>query len=294
MEISGSYTLYAPRERVWEYLLDPAVLARTVPGCETLETEGEDRYRGRMNVGIAAVKGVYEGTLRVTERAEPEHYKMLVDGGGARGVMHGEGTVSLEARGSSTTIVTYQGQAQLGGAVASVGMRVASGAARMLVNQFFARLADALAEAAPGGSPEAGTNGASTPVATQAPVEAAVTVGSETQWGSGLPEALPLSSERVPTEATRIERSERQEPATPPPSPTRQPAPAPASATTAGSARTQAAGVLTRFIRRSGLSDGSIESEQRIARRLLGAGAAVAATLVLGVAALLSGWRRSK
>ena len=63
MDISGSYTLYAPRERVWAFLLDPARLRATIPGCEELETLGPGRYRMRLNVGVAAVKGVYSGTL---------------------------------------------------------------------------------------------------------------------------------------------------------------------------------------------------------------------------------------
>ena len=42
MKISGSSTLEAPVDKVWEAILDPAVLARCIPGCETLNTVGED------------------------------------------------------------------------------------------------------------------------------------------------------------------------------------------------------------------------------------------------------------
>lgn len=285
MEISGTYTLYAPRERVWAYLLDPAVLLRTIPGGEKLEQDGEDRFRGRIHVGVAAVKGVYDGTLQVVDRVEPEHFKMIADGSGARGVMHGEGIVSLEARGPTTTFVTYQGQAQLGGAVASVGMRVAGGAARMLINQFFARMADALAETEHGAIAQGQANVTHVTADAAAPRESAVTVGSQTQWGSGVPEAVPLPSERMPTEATRIELQE------PPPV---TPAATAAHVTLTAPVRPAQPGALTRFIRRSGLSDGSSESEQRIARRLLVAGAGTAVATVVAIVALVTGWRRNR
>ena len=45
MKIAGEATLQAPVEAVWEALLDPAVLVRTIPGCERLETVGRELLR---------------------------------------------------------------------------------------------------------------------------------------------------------------------------------------------------------------------------------------------------------
>ncbi|MGZ3679981.1 MAG: SRPBCC family protein, partial [Ktedonobacterales bacterium] len=149
MDISGSYTLYAPRERVWAALLDPDMLKQTVPGCERLDKESEGTFLLRLNIGVASVKGIYDGTLRLSDLHPPESYRMTVDGKGARGVLHGDGTLSLEARDPNTTVVSYSGQAQLGGPIAGVGMRVASGAANMLIKAYFSRLADLLGERAP-------------------------------------------------------------------------------------------------------------------------------------------------
>src|SRR6185312_8009053 len=93
MEVSGTYIIYAPRERVWDALLDPDILRRTVPGCERLERESEDRYRVRVNVHVAGVKGAYDGTLRLSDQQRPDHYHIQVEGSGARGVLRGEGDV---------------------------------------------------------------------------------------------------------------------------------------------------------------------------------------------------------
>ena len=59
MDISGSYTFNAPPGRVWALLMDPAAIASCVPGCESLEAEGPDRYRARLTVALAAITGTY-------------------------------------------------------------------------------------------------------------------------------------------------------------------------------------------------------------------------------------------
>ena len=52
-------------------------------------------FAGTINVGIAGVKGVYTGKLKLDEIRPPEHYKMLVDGKGKQGFMRGSGTLDL-------------------------------------------------------------------------------------------------------------------------------------------------------------------------------------------------------
>src|SRR5258708_12087162 len=79
MKIAGEQTLSAPRERVWALFNDPERLSRLIPGLEKLEVISPTEFAGTLNVGIAAVKGVYTGKLKLDEVRPPEHYKMTVD-----------------------------------------------------------------------------------------------------------------------------------------------------------------------------------------------------------------------
>ncbi|MGH8058956.1 MAG: SRPBCC domain-containing protein, partial [Candidatus Entotheonellia bacterium] len=45
MKVSGTNTLNAPREQVWQLLNDPAYLKACLPGCESLEAAGPDQYQ---------------------------------------------------------------------------------------------------------------------------------------------------------------------------------------------------------------------------------------------------------
>lgn len=140
MDISGTYTLKVPRERVWAALLDPDLLRRTIPGCERLEPIGDGAYKMRVTIGIAAVKGTYEGTLRLSDLRPPEHYVMTAEGSGARMVVRGQGSLDLAAPDSNTTVVNYRGKADLGGPLAGVAARVAQPAANTLIKGYFSKL----------------------------------------------------------------------------------------------------------------------------------------------------------
>jgi hypothetical protein len=286
MNLTGTYTLYVPRQRVWNALLDPRILERAIPGCEHLERPDLDTYHIRVGIGLAAIRGTYEGTLRLSDRTPPERYRFHAEGAGTRGTLQGDGTVALEARDAGTTVVTYQGHAQLGGAVAGVGARLAEGAARTLINQFFARLADILIE--PTAAVSAAYNGGRAPVSVGAAASSAHAEATAAPTASGLyvPEARPLSDATHPYEALPL----APEVASAPPfsGPTSDVAMQAARAT---GLPVPAPALARAMVRRAGLTDGSLESEWRIARQLM-VGSVSVLVVGLGIVALLAARRR--
>lgn len=148
MTLNGSYRISAPRQAVWAALMDPEVLKKCLPGCEKLDPVGPDAYRAQMKVGIAAIKGSYQGSVSIHEKVAPEKFRMVVEGKGAPGFLRGEGSFELAEEGSET-VLRYQGTAQVGGMIAGVGQRLVQGAARMVVRKFFEALSSHLVSAAP-------------------------------------------------------------------------------------------------------------------------------------------------
>ncbi len=136
MKVEGSYTFDAPRDRVWSMLMSPDSLQACIPGCETMNTTGEDQYEAVMKVGVAAIRGTYKGKVRITDKQEPESYKLLVEGSGGPGFVRGEALINLVDQGG-TTQINVQGDGQVGGTVAGVGQRMLGGVAKMLMGQFF-------------------------------------------------------------------------------------------------------------------------------------------------------------
>jgi hypothetical protein len=137
MEISGTYAFAAPRERVWDLILDPVAIASCIPGCEALEPDGENRYRARITLGIAAITGTYDGTVVISEKVAHESYKLSVEGQGKPGFVKGDAAISLVADGGTTT-VNVAGSVHMGGAIARLGQRLIGSAAKMMQDRFFA------------------------------------------------------------------------------------------------------------------------------------------------------------
>jgi len=136
MQLEGAYKILATREKVWESLLTPQVLARALPGCEKLVPNPDGSFAAEMRVGIAAVKGTYRGRIEILDAVPPEHFRMKVEGQGTAGFLRGEGTLTLVAGGAGT-MIQYSGEAQVGGVMASVGQRLLLAAAKHIVAQFF-------------------------------------------------------------------------------------------------------------------------------------------------------------
>ncbi|MHB8653928.1 MAG: SRPBCC family protein [Terriglobia bacterium] len=136
MKLEGAYTIHAPREIVWKQLLNPDVLARSIPGCEKLEPNPDGSYNAELKMGIAMVRGTYRGRVEILDQVPPKHFRMKVEGQGSGGFLKGEGTLTLTESGSET-MISYTGEAQVGGLFASVGQRMILSAARQVVEQFF-------------------------------------------------------------------------------------------------------------------------------------------------------------
>ena len=114
MNLDGSAVLHADPERVWAVITDPAVLARTIPGCESLEQVGDDEYKMNVTVGVGAIRGTYAGDVRLSDKTHPTSYVMHASGAGGPGNVRATVTINLEPHGEGTAL-TYSADAVVGG-----------------------------------------------------------------------------------------------------------------------------------------------------------------------------------
>ncbi len=143
MKLAGQYILPAPPAKVWALLTDPIRLAKLLPGCERLDPDGPDRFKAAVKFGIAAISGKYAGTIEFAEKKPPKSMRMKLSGKGVPGFVDGVGHIELAETGGQTEL-RYTGEAQVGGMIASIGQRMIEGAARKIVDQFFAAAAEEL------------------------------------------------------------------------------------------------------------------------------------------------------
>lgn len=139
LSAQGSVEIAATPARVFEVLLDPVALAKIIPGCHELKTEGEGRYRADVTVGIGLVKARYEARITLSDIQPPHSLRLAGSGSSSLGTGAGDGLVRLEATPTGTRL-HYDYRAQVGGKVAMVGSRMLESAARVIVAQLFESL----------------------------------------------------------------------------------------------------------------------------------------------------------
>ncbi len=143
MKIEGSADIPAPRDKVWAAFLDPNVLAQALPGCEKLDAVGPNEYKATMKVGVAAIKGTFEGKVKLSDLEPPNRYRMAVEGSGGPGFVRGDAGMQLSDVEGGTR-VAYDADVQVGGLIASVGQRMLGGVTKMMLDQFFSRMTELL------------------------------------------------------------------------------------------------------------------------------------------------------
>src|SRR5665811_2573408 len=101
---TGSLTVAVAAERVWRSLLDPAMLARTIPGCHQLDEVGPNDYRAEVSLGVGVIKGRFTACVTLSD-LDPPHSAVLSGSlSGPLGVSVGSGRVRLSPAGEGTKI----------------------------------------------------------------------------------------------------------------------------------------------------------------------------------------------
>lgn len=140
MELTETHTLPVSQRNAWEALNDTEMLRACIPGCESIDPDGENAYLVALSASVGPVKARFKGRMQLTDIEAPNSYSIVFEGqGGAAGFAKGNARVSLEADGEAATKLSYTAHAQVGGKLAQIGSRLVDGAARKIAGEFFKR-----------------------------------------------------------------------------------------------------------------------------------------------------------
>jgi uncharacterized protein len=132
INLSGSYIFEVPREQVWPRIFDPISLMCLIPGCEEIVQTAPGEYKGRLRVGMAAIRGTYQSIVKVVKEVPPE--LCIFDGelSGPTGIVQGQAIFTLFDLGE-TSRIQYEGKGIITGALAFINHRFIEGAAESLI-----------------------------------------------------------------------------------------------------------------------------------------------------------------
>jgi uncharacterized protein len=152
MQLENSFTVGAPPDRVFAYLLDVNKIVGCVPGAELSEVVDPTTFKGKVKIKVGPITVAYSGTARIADRDDANHAATLeADGrettgpGSARA--KARMTVEAEGAGSVVKIVTDYSVA---GRVAQFGRGVMEDVSRRIVTDMAACIKANVEAAEPG------------------------------------------------------------------------------------------------------------------------------------------------
>jgi carbon monoxide dehydrogenase subunit G len=126
MLIEGKFTLKAPIQQVWDFLLEPETLATCIPGAEEMERIDDKTYESlvKQRVGLISVK--FKFTTTISEMDPPKYVKAVGKGAamGGMGTFTHEMTVNLAEISKDEVEVSYKANVSIVGRLATFGERI--------------------------------------------------------------------------------------------------------------------------------------------------------------------------
>ena len=140
MLIENDFTVEAPIEFLWDYLLDVERIAPCMPGAELTEVVDDRTWKGKLNAKFGPVSMSFAGTVTVQERDDAAHRVVLSAKGmeqRGKGAANASVTSWLEAGdANSSTTVKMQADITLTGAAAQLSRGLLPEVSKKLTKQF--------------------------------------------------------------------------------------------------------------------------------------------------------------
>jgi uncharacterized protein len=141
LEFSGSPEITAPKERVWERLMDPHFLARSAPGVESVEVIDPTHFKVISGFGAGSFKVRFTMGVELFDIVPGRSARMRMQAQAPGSAVDVLSSIEIRKAGPSTVQLNWSATSEITGTVAGLGARLMEGAARRLTEQFWADFA---------------------------------------------------------------------------------------------------------------------------------------------------------
>ncbi|MBL7124816.1 MAG: carbon monoxide dehydrogenase subunit G [Dehalococcoidales bacterium] len=146
MLIEGKFTLRAPIQEVWDFLLAPGTLASCIPGAEKVEAIDDKTYESVVKQKVGPISVRLKFTTTLTDIDPPRHLKAIGRGAdiGKAGIFTQETTVDLTKISKDEVEVSYSSNVSITGRLATFGERIMRAKAKTAGEEFTKNLQEKL------------------------------------------------------------------------------------------------------------------------------------------------------
>jgi carbon monoxide dehydrogenase subunit G len=136
MIFEGKYELKAPREKVWEFIIDPARIGKCLPELKSMEVESEDRFAAVIRLGVGPLRTDFKFSFEITGKEPISNVRLRAVGAGSGSNVTIDTTIELKEIAAGSELI-YSANANVAGIMASLGQRVIRDTAEKTVTAIF-------------------------------------------------------------------------------------------------------------------------------------------------------------
>jgi len=139
MKIQYSHELPVSKHIAFDAITDPNNLQNVIPGCESFEISSPNCYLISSKLKFGSIQGVYKSKLEIIDINQPDSLRLTLNAKGTGARIQGEVTMIFNTLPGVTQVVV-EGYVKVAGFAAIAGQNILSGAANVLLKQFFSSL----------------------------------------------------------------------------------------------------------------------------------------------------------
>ena len=144
MLIEGKFTLKAPIQKVWDFLLEPGTMASCIPGAEKVEPIDDKTYECIVKQSVGPISVRFKFIVVLSEVNPPKYVKAIGRGEvlGKMGTFNSEVIVNLAEAPNGEVEVSYQNNVNIVGKLATFGERIMRAKSKSIGEEFTRNLQD--------------------------------------------------------------------------------------------------------------------------------------------------------
>ena len=134
--LEGKYVLTAPREKVWDFIIDPSKIGNCLPDLKSLEVESENKFIALIRVGLGPIRTDLKFRIEIVGKEPPSRVRLKAIGSGSGNSVNLDLGIELrDILGGSE--LTYKSDVKIAGMMAGLGQRLIGDATEKTVASVF-------------------------------------------------------------------------------------------------------------------------------------------------------------
>jgi carbon monoxide dehydrogenase subunit G len=138
MLIEEKFSVKAPIQKVWDFLLNPKTIGTCIPGCEQIEAIDENNFMTTVKVKVGPFSMRFRFKTAIKEKTPPFFVRTIGEGDESdkKGHFKQETKINFKTLSDNETEISYRSEVMVVGRLATFGERIMRAKAKQLGKEF--------------------------------------------------------------------------------------------------------------------------------------------------------------